>query len=513
MGTTIGSITAYGSYLFGQAIYRDNGIFFDVGSISISVEEVELRFYNARGEIGRVSTGTGESALGKVKFEYLPTGCGKLDFTLINPPPFIIDPGMRVDVHAFRDPVPWYSGLVLNKPALGSTNRNLRFEGHGWFDALEHIVLHNNDGSRPTKFQNTEVATIVVSIFQDYISPLGSIIFNPGKIIPTGYIAIDTDFELATAKEAFEDLAALAFNYEIGIDEARNFFFRPISDTIQFSRFVTKHADTITVEENFSDMANRLYVKHALTVNSETVHNVFVKEDITSQAVYGLREKHVTAPTIVDTIDADRWGQFKLNEIKNPIRKARVKGTDITTKYIVKGNCRVFALLDPFDFSDEFNDAFIDNGWRKETVLNPAATFSANGSFTETNSTMTVQAQVNGNMYDDEYFGSFIYKQLSGDFEIVTSAVTISNPFSTHDHWSQGIHVRADRNNWITCGRYLQPGVSDPANESRLDTTDQVTVLTEVFSVPAIDASHYKLRREGKVFRCCPVQMVSTGLR
>ncbi len=505
MGTVVGSITEYGSYIYRQAIFRDGPVAFTIDPISISIEEVELRFYNVRGEIGRVSTGTGKSALGKVKFEYLPTGCGKLDFTLLNPPPFIIDPGMRVDVHAFRDPIPWYSGLVLNKPALGSTNRNLKFEGHGWFDVLEHVIFHNNDGTKNTKFQNTEVATIVVSLFQDFISPLGSVVFNPGKIVPAGYIAIDTDFELATAKEAFEDLAALAFNYEIGIDEQRNFFFRPISDVIQFSRFVTKHADTITVEENFGDMANRLYVKHALTVNSETVHNIFVKEDTTSQAVYGVREKHVTAPTIVDTIDAERWAQFKLNEIKNPIRKARIKGTDITTKYIVHGNCRIFALQDEYDYSDEFAKAIFHSDWRVERNVGNSPAIPALHTLTTSLNVaigmLQLEVHNNGSTINTLYENVFVYKTLQGDFDVITSIGSGTGGVGVGvDGSYSGIHIRESKNSWVIIGQEVLEGTTDTII-SRVDTTDQVSVGTGAGSWGLRTPYAARIRREGKVFK------------
>ena len=66
-------------------------------------------------------------------------------------------------------------------------------------------------------------------------------------------------------------------------------------------------------------------------------------ENTDSQDDYGLREKILVAPNVLDVDDATRWGTYKLNSLKDPILKAKASMITLN-KILIKafGKARIY---------------------------------------------------------------------------------------------------------------------------------------------------------------------------
>lgn len=499
--------TTYHTYKYHQNVYHKIPSFPEQIGYSVQVPSIELKFYDRRtGLVGLVSSETYEQLLEEITFEHVATGCGGVNFSLGKAPTsFAIRPGMRVDIHMFRDVKPWYSGILLRTPTFGSTDLRVQCEGHGFYDYLDNIFCKTS-GAKPTQFLNTEVTSIVVSILQNFIVQAAPVEFNPGKIEVTSYVAAKVDLEMATAKQALEDLAALAQDFEIGIDESRELFFRRITTTPTMNFFYGKHLEGLEVTEDYSKLSNRLYVKHAFTdPSSKTVHNVLTVEDVDSQRLYGIREAQMTAPSVVNTADALRWANYQLTQTKRPLRSARLANVEVSTKLVVRGSSRVFGYLDSRNYSDEFDDSVVSRAWTTEKNL-PPANEGYDGTVVETGGSLLLYAQSWGATRGSLYHNIFVYKELTGDFIVETKANSYSVPGGATNptSWaSHGIHIRDNRNNWLTVGKTqlgsIQAG-NNPRYLSRWDTSSQVTNTIDN-SWETAGEVYFKVQRTGSAFR------------
>lgn len=66
-------------------------------------------------------------------------------------------------------------------------------------------------------------------------------------------------------------------------------------------------------------------------------------QDATSIAAYGRRWGKLTAPEILDQADAQRWGNWQLSKLKDPVQKGAVKNVELFQKKIeAEGKARIF---------------------------------------------------------------------------------------------------------------------------------------------------------------------------
>lgn len=318
-----------------------------------------LIVYNKSGQ--KIATFDSDIAYNPVvsfDFELNDTGCGDMALTLGHHPADIqLDYGMRIDVHLFGDVQPWYSGYVTEKPLPGTTQQTLQYKIQGYYAQLENVLVNG-------VYTNMDIADIVQAIAMSVIEPETDIVYNGGKIRPTGYVASKLRFDYVTAKDALKQLAEFAVDYIYGVDAYRELYFKPLNTDVneQARLWVGQHVTTFEPSEDIDAVVNCIYVKSA-TMDTQGSNIKGPYQDSESQALYGVLKKVLSAPSAVDQADVDRWAASQLQSLKTPNRKATVKGLSLLTKgpdgkYVVRklvpeGQAVIYAGENSYTFSIE----------------------------------------------------------------------------------------------------------------------------------------------------------------
>jgi hypothetical protein len=255
-------------------------------------------------------------------FELTGTGCGEatLKFKRL-PPPAELNHGQRLDIHLYGDYRPWWSGYVLTRPDAGGTGEEFAFKCHGFYNALKYKLIFQ-------RYQGWEVADIAADIAARAES-LG-VVLNGSKIYPTGYRISDIEFDGVTAQECLKQLSEFAAGWVYGVDEWREFYFKPRVEGInEEARFwAGEHLKAYLPEANVDKIVNWARVKGA-QVDEAGEQWLATVEDTASQALYGRREEKWDLPTAYAAQDARRWGEEEIKRYKDPIRSAKVKGVSL----------------------------------------------------------------------------------------------------------------------------------------------------------------------------------------
>ena len=300
------------------------------------VRGFKLKFYDtSNNKIGELGSDVKTGKVVDVKFELRQLGCGAFSFILDDEPSFTIDFRTRVDIHPFFDPSPWFTGFIQTIPQAGQ-KRPFEYTGFGFFDQLDWVTVTGS-------YENQDVAVIVKDIIQNTVAPNTQIIYNASKVQSPSYTVVKIDFDHTLAKDAIQTLADMAQNYEFGVDDSREFYFRPITTNVQYSYWVGKHFQNVEIEEDPFTVRNKLYIKlgQIQAGGSNIVGSV---EDAGSISAYGLREEIITAPESLNTADATRWANMILSELKDPAIKATISNIifdETKAKIIAKGKARI----------------------------------------------------------------------------------------------------------------------------------------------------------------------------
>lgn len=296
----------------------------------------KLVFYDTSdakvGELGSdVKTG---KVLG-VTFELMALGCGAFSFVLDDKPDFAIGFRTRVDIHPYFDPAPWFTGFIQTIPQTGQ-KRPFEYTGFGLYDQLDWITITDS-------YTSDDVADIVKDIIDTYVAPNTQIIYNVAKIIATGYTVQSIDFDHTFAKDAIQTLADMAQNYEFGVDDSREFYFRPITTTVQYSYWVGKHFQDAEIQEDPFTVRNKLFIKMG-EIQAGGSNIIGSVQDDPSIAEYGLRVDIITVPESLNSADATRWANLILAEKAEPSVKATIRNMlfdETKAKIIAKGKARI----------------------------------------------------------------------------------------------------------------------------------------------------------------------------
>ncbi|MEA3485162.1 MAG: hypothetical protein U9R03_00450 [Candidatus Aerophobetes bacterium] len=303
----------------------------------------KLKFYNLADEkIGELGSDVKEGKVLNTNFELLTSGCGAFSFVIDDNPGFDITYRTRVDIHPYFQDIPWFTGFVQTLPQPGK-KRPYEYTGFGFFDQLNWITVTKS-------YETQDVSLIVKDIIQNIVAPNTQIVYNAAKIETTGYTVDEIDFYLAFAKDAIQSLADMATGYEFGVDNSREFYFRAIDTDVHYSYWVGKHFQDIEINKNPFTVRNRLYIKVGLIQGEgygyikEGSNCIGYEEDTTSISTYGLREEIVTAPDVLNIMDAREWAKQILAEMKDPEVRATIQNVlfDATkAKIDAKGKIRV----------------------------------------------------------------------------------------------------------------------------------------------------------------------------
>ena len=296
----------------------------------------KLVFYDTSDvKVGELGSDVKTGKVTGVTFELMGLGCGAFSFILDDKPDFAIGFRTRVDIHPYFDPAPWFTGFIQTIPQTGQ-KRPFEYTGFGLYDQLDWITITDS-------YATLDVADIVKDIINTYVAPNTQIIYNAAKVIATGYTVQSIDFDHTFAKDAIQTLADMAQDYEFGVDDSREFYFRPITTTVQYSYWVGKHFQDAEIVEDPFTVRNKLYVKMG-EIQAGGSNIIGSVQDDPSIAEYGLRVDIITVPESLNSADATRWANLILAGKKDPSVKARIMNMlfdETKAKIIAKGKARI----------------------------------------------------------------------------------------------------------------------------------------------------------------------------
>lgn len=302
----------------------------------LTVKGFKLVFYNtSQVKVGELGADVQFGKISEIEFELMDFGCGAFSFILDSLPAFPIGYRTRVDVHPYFDPAPWFSGFVQTIPKPGQ-KPPYRYIGFGFFEQLDWVMV-------TASYQGQEVSVIIKDIIQNTVAPNTQIAYNASKIETTSYTVTDISFDHALAKDAVQQLAAIAQGYEFGVDNSREFYFRAVDTATYYHYWAGRQFQDVDIEEDPLSVRNKLYVKSG-KIQAGGTNIVGSVSDATSISTYGLREEVVTAPDVLSTADALQWAGQILAEKKDPQTKARIRNVlfDTTkTKIDSKGRIKI----------------------------------------------------------------------------------------------------------------------------------------------------------------------------
>lgn len=294
----------------------------------------KLIFYDVWGvRQAEISSDTESGYITSAKFALETTGCatGEIVFSEIYSD-YNIDYQTRVDLHLAHSQTPSWSGYVDDVPGGLASDKKFKYQLSGYFKQLDEIIINRN-------FQGVELSEIVRRLVLEEVVPNSQIQVDWRRINRVGYVVQDTRFHYVKMRKALEQLAGLAWGYDFGVDANRMFFFRKRSTEITEERVWVegKHFDSVKPETDSSDVANKLYVKSG-KLQEDGGNFVTIVQDDDSIDAYGVRTDVVTAPSILDDADAERWGEHELSERKDPVEKFKLSGVQFrATPYEASG--------------------------------------------------------------------------------------------------------------------------------------------------------------------------------
>ncbi len=310
--------------LFRSARFREaRFVGVEVGIIVYPAAELaergfKLVFYNPAGvKIGELGSDTPAAKVNAATFEIGEFGCGAFAFTVDDIPSFTPVDRTRVNIHPYFDIEPWFTGFVQKVPDPGAA-RPLEYSGFGFFAQLNWVTVTQSYGPQ-------DIALIVADIVENIVAVNTQVRYNSAKIETTGYVTSGTiDFDHVFAQSAIQSLAEIAQDFEYGVDDQREFYFRARSSGVMNWFWKGKHFQDLAITADPMGIRNKLYVKGGtVTGGSNYLPPV---SDAASIAEHGLREDIITAPELLDTADATRWAEYVLSQNINPITQGQILG-------------------------------------------------------------------------------------------------------------------------------------------------------------------------------------------
>jgi len=265
----------------------------------------KIVFYDPQDhKVGELGSDVMNHLIESVSFQLLESGCGSVDINLTGKPPFEIGYRTRVDIYPYFSTDPWYTGFIYDLPKKTSKTTILTYQGFGYYDQLDWVHVTG-------VWTNKRVSEIIADIVENSVAPKTAIRYNKVKILDSPSIITNYNADTVKAKEAIQKLAGFEENFVWGVDNFREFFFWLRSDQVMGKLWVGKHCEDLEIEENASQLANRLYVKAGVIQNG--TNYIGVVEDLDSINKYGIREAVVTAPEAINVDDALAWAEAQLN--------------------------------------------------------------------------------------------------------------------------------------------------------------------------------------------------------
>lgn len=261
-----------------------------------------------------------------LSWKLLETGCGEFELeTSVRLP---VDHDYRVDVHLWNKAVPVYSGLIQNIPDPGSTERTFRYEGYGFFDYINRMIISSTYPAQSLRGIAVDLANQAAARYKRF--EVDYSLVSSSSYAMTGQL----DFLNTPLKDALKQVSDLSGDYVWGINAERKFFFQPRSEDVDMYLWVGKHLKTWIPRSDSSNIVNTLFIKCGTVRKDIPSTNPLYKTnwldapatDPASIEQFGIREGIFTAPSVLGLIDAQQAGQIELSRRAQPRRYASVSG-------------------------------------------------------------------------------------------------------------------------------------------------------------------------------------------
>jgi len=321
----------YGAATLGLRRYAEESRAFTPGPFTIAegAAGVSFVFYDKAGmRLGEISSDTESGYVSSAKFALEESGPTSGELILTEPyDPASIDYQTRVDVHVNHAQMPAWSGMVEWTPSAKPSGNKYRYRLAGWVSLLgtggseDGVIINRN-------FLGMELSEIIWRLAVEEIHEnLPQINVYPWNIQRVGYEVQDVRFHHVSVRTALDELTELAGDYVYGVNAQREFYFRRRSMNIINTRVWEEgiHVDEADPQTDPTELANKLYLKGG-AIGADGTNFVLTIEDADSISAYGLRTEVLTAPTILDPSDVERWGKHKLEKSKEPTEKIKLKG-------------------------------------------------------------------------------------------------------------------------------------------------------------------------------------------
>ncbi len=328
------TVSQFGVFRFSESVrfsgtlaYAVSGPAFPGGRLSLAVAVYEPGTGSRK---AFYSSDAGGCPLVSASFELLESGCGAFSVAFNERPDALcIRRGDRVEIHPMGSARPWFSGRVLDVPAVDTGGGAFTYKGHGHFADLEAILVDR-------AYAGAAIEEMVADLAAAYLP--ADVLYPTDRLMPLGYrvdSAAGIRFDRVTLKEALGKLAELAGDYLYGVNEDRELFFaprqgRPVLGWANRACHWVGHtlSDFSLAEKN--EVANRLYVKIGSVNGDKGNFTDFYVEDADSIAFFGVREAVVSAPQIRNEADARTWAGYELAGRAWPSIAGKAKNLDLS---------------------------------------------------------------------------------------------------------------------------------------------------------------------------------------
>ncbi len=261
-------------------------------------------------------------------FEFVESGCGPFSVSFNVPAHELsINRGDRIDIHLMGSSQPWFSGQIITLPAISTSTQTCTFKGHGFFSALDQIIVTET-------YTDMALEDIVADLADNYLTG-ADILFFTDRLPKVGYRVQSVEFDREPLKDALATLAGLANGYVFGVNENREFFFtaREGRPSLQFSnktsQWVGHHLGAFELSEKADKIKNKMHVKMGSVSTTEGNFADFTTSDLDSIAFFGLRSSVESAPDIKHLSDAQQWAAHQLEQKAWPMITGKAKDLQI----------------------------------------------------------------------------------------------------------------------------------------------------------------------------------------
>lgn len=312
---------------------------------------VTLKFYD-RFDVkqAEITSNSGRQLISRLKFSLLPTGPGEFDLGLVDLPRWAeLTDEVRVDVHLWNSPTPIYSGFIQESPLPGGSENGYDFSGHGFYEHTNRVLVTGT-------YEHTLTHKVVDDLVRRFLEPNTRVVYNSSKIATSSYtITGPLKFIRTPFREAMKQLSNLAGGYEWGVDERREFFFRPEdTSTVDAARaWVGRNVETAVFRGDNAGVVNRMYVvlgqvrtdldpSHPLYKTNHLEEPLEAAGQGGSQQIYGIREGTHRAPNLLTPTDAIRSAAAELNQRQDRKVRGTARGIEFVGETIpCRGRARI----------------------------------------------------------------------------------------------------------------------------------------------------------------------------